>query len=40
MSSKYNLVVRPGVISVKNNKVTEILRKETYADVFATDPGL
>jgi diaminopimelate decarboxylase len=40
MSSQYNLVVRPGVISVKNNKVTEILRKETYDDVFATDPGL
>ena len=40
MSSQYNLVVRPGVISVKNNKVTEILRKETYEDVFATDPGL
>ena len=40
MSSQYNLVTRPGVISVKNNKVTEILRKETYEDVFITDPGL
>jgi diaminopimelate decarboxylase len=40
MSSQYNLVTRPGVISVNNNKITEILRKETYQDVFATDPGL
>ena len=40
MSSQYNMVTRPGVISVSNNKVTEILRKETFEDVFATDPGL
>jgi diaminopimelate decarboxylase len=40
MSSQYNLVTRPGVISVNNNKITEILRKETYEDVFITDPGL
>ena len=40
MSSQYNLVVRPGVISVNNNKITELLRKETYEDVFITDPGL
>lgn len=40
MSSQYNLVTRPGVVNVNNNVVTEILRKETYEDVFATDPGL
>ena len=40
MSSQYNLVTRPGVISVNNNKITELLRKETYEDVFVTDPGL
>jgi diaminopimelate decarboxylase len=40
MSSQYNLVVRPGVISVNKSKITEILRKETYEDVFITDPGL
>ena len=40
MSSQYNLVTRPGVISVNNNKITEMLRKETYEDVFITDPGL
>ena len=40
MSSQYNLVTRPGVISVNNNKITELLRKETYEDVFITDPGL
>jgi diaminopimelate decarboxylase len=40
MSSQYNLVTRPGVISVNNNKITELLRKETYDDVFITDPGL
>ena len=40
MSSQYNLVTRPGVISVNNKKITQILRKETYEDVFITDPGL
>jgi len=40
LSSQYNLVTRPGVISVNNNKITELLRKETYEDVFITDPGL
>ena len=40
MSSQYNLVTRPGVVSVNNKKITEILRKETYEDVFITDPGL
>ena len=40
MSSQYNLVTRPGVISINNKKITEILRKETYEDVFITDPGL
>jgi diaminopimelate decarboxylase len=40
MSSQYNLVTRPGVISVNTKKITEILRKETYEDVFITDPGL
>jgi diaminopimelate decarboxylase len=40
MSSQYNLVTRPGVISVNNKKITELLRKETYEDVFITDPGL
>jgi len=34
------LVTRPGVISVNNKSITEILRKETYEDVFITDPGL
>ena len=40
LSSQYNLVTRPGVISVNNNKITELLRKETFEDVFITDPGL
>ena len=40
MSSQYNLVTRPGVISVNNKNITELLRKETYQDVFITDPGL
>jgi diaminopimelate decarboxylase len=40
LSSQYNLVTRPGVISVNNNRITELLRKETYEDVFITDPGL
>jgi diaminopimelate decarboxylase len=40
LSSQYNLVTRPGVISVNNKNITELLRKETYEDVFITDPGL
>jgi diaminopimelate decarboxylase len=40
MSSQYNLVTRPGVVSVNNKKINELLRKETYEDVFITDPGL
>jgi diaminopimelate decarboxylase len=40
LSSQYNLVTRPGVISVNNKNITEFLRKETYEDVFITDPGL
>jgi len=40
MSSQYNLVTRPGVVSVHNKKINELLRKETYEDVFITDPGL
>jgi diaminopimelate decarboxylase len=40
MSSQYNLVTRPGVVSVNDKKINELLRKETYEDVFITDPGL
>ena len=40
LSSQYNLVTRPGVISVNNKNITELLRKETYEDVFISDPGL
>jgi diaminopimelate decarboxylase len=40
MSSQYNMVLRPAVISVNNSKVQEILRRETYQDLFATDPDL
>jgi len=40
MSNQYNLVTRPGVISINNGNVKEILRPETFEDVFITDPGL
>lgn len=38
MSSQYNLVLRPAVIGVYKGEVKEILRRETFKDLFATDP--
>lgn len=40
MSSQYNLVLRPGVIGINNGKVREILKRETFKDLFITDPGM
>ncbi len=38
MSSQYNLVLRPAVVGVYKGSVKEILRRETFKDLFATDP--
>lgn len=38
MSSQYNLVLRPAVVGVSKASVREILRRETFKDLFATDP--
>jgi len=38
MSSQYNLVLRPAVIGVYKGEVKEIIRRETFKDLFATDP--
>ncbi len=39
MASNYNLVPRPPVIAVRDGAIVEVLRRETLADLFATDPG-
>jgi len=41
MASNYNLVPRPGVVSVSatDEPAKVLLRQETPADLFALDPG-
>jgi diaminopimelate decarboxylase len=38
MSSQYNLVLRPAVVGIYKGEVKEIIRRETFKDLFATDP--
>ncbi len=40
MASNYNLVPRPPVIAVAQGQSSVVLRRETLADLFATDPHL
>lgn len=40
MASNYNLVTKPAVVSVADGRSSVVLRRETLADLFATDPGL
>ena len=40
MASNYNLVTRPAVVAVSDGAEQVVLRAETLADLFATDPGL
>ncbi len=39
MASNYNKQVRPGVVLVKDGKVREIVRRETYEDLLARELG-
>jgi diaminopimelate decarboxylase len=40
MASNYNLVPRPPVIAASDGQTSVVLRRETLADLFATDPYL
>jgi diaminopimelate decarboxylase len=40
MASNYNLVTRPAVVSVSAGTVRVVLRRESLAELFATDVGL
>ncbi|MFI0433672.1 MAG: hypothetical protein ACH36H_11080, partial [Candidatus Nanopelagicales bacterium] len=40
MASNYNLVPRPPVIAASGGQTSVVLRRETLADLFATDPYL
>ena len=40
MASNYNLVPRPPVIAASHGQTSVVLRRETLADLFATDPHL
>ena len=39
MSSNYNHIPRPAVVSVKDGKDSVLLRRETLADLLSLDPG-
>lgn len=39
MASNYNMVGRPPVVAVKRGQVTELVRRETTADLLARDRG-
>ena len=39
MASNYNMVPKPGVVSVKDGDVKTLLRRETLDDLWALDPG-
>jgi diaminopimelate decarboxylase len=40
MSSNYNFLPRPAVVSVKDGKSQVLLRRETMDDLLALDPGI
>jgi diaminopimelate decarboxylase len=39
MASNYNMVGRPPIVAVKGGRVTELVRRETTADLLARDRG-
>jgi diaminopimelate decarboxylase len=39
MASNYNMVGRPPIVAVRQGKVTELVRRETTADLLARDRG-
>ncbi|NLZ98857.1 MAG: diaminopimelate decarboxylase [Micrococcus sp.] len=40
MSSNYNMLTRPAIVAVKDGAAREIIRRETYADLFAREVDL
>ncbi|HIY86637.1 MAG TPA: diaminopimelate decarboxylase [Candidatus Yaniella excrementavium] len=40
MSSNYNLLARPAIVAVKDGAAREIIRRETYDDLFAREVDL
>lgn len=40
MSSNYNLLTRPAIVAVKDGVAREIIRRETYEDLFAREVDL
>ena len=40
LSSNYNHVTRPGVLAVTRDRVDWIVTPESYAQLFASDPGM
>ncbi len=39
MASNYNMVGRPPLVAVKDSRATELVRRETIADLLARDRG-
>jgi diaminopimelate decarboxylase len=39
MASNYNMVGRPPIVAVRRGQLTEIVRRETTADLLARDRG-
>jgi diaminopimelate decarboxylase len=39
MASNYNMVGRPPIVAVRRGEVTELVRRETAADLLARDLG-
>lgn len=40
MSSNYNMLPRPAIVAVKDGRAREIIRRETYKDLFAREVDL
>lgn len=40
MSSNYNMLMRPAIVAVKDGHAREIIRRETYKDLFAREVDL
>jgi diaminopimelate decarboxylase len=37
MASNYNMALKPAVVAVKDGRARLVRRRETYADLLATD---
>ena len=40
MSSNYNMLLRPAIVAIKDGQAREIIRRETYDDLFAREVDL